>query len=301
MSAKFDWYEATLAGLDLGGRKSVLHENVHLLAHQVLQKCFDDPFFAADADNRGWRCDDFQFEFSRGFNHYRYSLAVYSPMHVSVCRFLYNDDGSVHMIASGKNSPLVSDVIRCLVPNHYVTRIDSALDFLVAGDWEKLVKLCQELREADLFGRRLTTTTILQDAETAGKTFYCGSMKSESFLRIYDKSREQMHSLPKHLHAEIPPCWTRAEIVFRPSDKSQRLYLAKSKPADIWACSPTFQSFYESVEAGEIGHLPDKVKPLPDEDKAYWTMLYQYRRSFQRLLQRSGVIGIKPLKLCMTI
>lgn len=288
MSARFDWYECTLNGLDLGGRSSVLHENVYLLARSVLQKCFDDPFFAADADNHDWRLDDFQFETGRGFNHYLFSLALYSPVHVPICRFLYNDDGAVHCIASGKNSPLVSDVIRTICPTHSVTRVDSALDFLVAGDWVRLVKLVTELRDGDLLGRRLTTTTIMQDKETAGKTFYCGSMKSESFLRIYDKTTEQKHSLPKHLHNEIPENWTRAEIVFRPSDKNQRLYLAKSSPADVWDCSPTFREFYRALEMGELGHLPEKEIKVPSADKAYWTMLYQYRKCFQRLLDRSG-------------
>ena len=286
--ARFDWYEATLSGLDLGGRLSVLHENVHLLARSVLQKCFDDPFFSADADNHGWRLDDYQFEYGRGFNHYRFSLAVYSPVHVPICRFLYNEESSVHCIASGKNSPLVSDVIRTICPNHSVTRVDSALDFLVVGDWERLVKLCNDLRDGDLLGRRLTTTTIMQDAETAGKTFYVGSMKSESFLRIYDKTREQKHSLPKHLHSEIADNWTRAEVVFRPTDKGQRLYLSKASPADIWASSPTFNEFYRACVGGELGHLPEKEIRVPDADKAYWTALYQYRRSWERVLNQCG-------------
>lgn len=299
MSAAFDWYECSLDGLKLDlsiRRYRDLYANytgkeeltARVFARELLQLIADDQAFGVEMEKNSWRLDDFELRKERGFNHYRCCLVCYTPLRVSLFRLLWSPGTSIHLISSGKRSPLVSSAVRKLCPLHYVTRADSALDFDQAGDWLRLVNLSEQIREGVLLGRRLSSTQVLQDEETGGKTYYLGSLKSTCFMRIYDKTIEQRHNAPKHLRKDIPENWTRAEIVSRPDDKERRLFLAKCDPADVWSSSPATAEFYKAVCAGEIGHMPKAAPRVEDFNKAWWTMLQQYKRTIAWGLKISG-------------
>ena len=285
MSAKFDWYEASLDGLPMDGNTTAM---AHRFARLLLQTLSDDAEFSSDLDSYGWRLDDFELKEERGFNHYRCALVCYTPLRVALFRVLWNELSSLHVISSGKRSPAISDALRRLCPVHFVTRADSALDFDRPGDWDRLVKLSEACREGQLLGRRMSSTLILQDEQTAGKTYYLGSLKSAAFLRIYDKTREQRAKAPKHLRAGIPDDWTRAEVVARPTDKERRLYLAHCSPCDVWGASPVTQEIYKAVEGGELGLMPKVAPRTEDFNRAYWTMLQQYKKTYEWLLKQCG-------------
>lgn len=283
MPAKFDWYECSLDGLPLvnGWNREA---TARRFGRQLLQELAEIPAFADELDANGWRLDSFEWADEHGFNHYRHALVCYTPQRVSVFRLLWSELTSVHLIASGKRSPMVCQAVRRLCPVHFVTRADSALDFDGATAWDSLVGLAERLRDGQI-GRRMTATRVLQDKETGGKTYYLGSMKSTSFMRVYDKTQEQRAKCPRHMRADIPDEWTRAEVVARPADKERRLYLAHCAPADVWSVSQVYADFYECVERGVPGAMP-KVPPRQEDfNKAYWTMLQQYKRTYAWLLK----------------
>lgn len=283
MSAKFDWYECSLDGLPLVkgyDREATARE----FGRRLLQAMADFPDFEEELRLNGWRLDSFEWSDEHGFNHYRHALALYTPQRVCVFRLLWSELTSIHLISSGNRSPFVCMAVRKLCPVHFVTRADSALDFDGVEAWQKLVDVAEQLREGQV-GRRMSATKVLQDIETGGKTYYLGSMKSTSFLRVYDKTQEQRAKAPKHLRAGIPADWTRAEVVARPADKERRLYLAHCAPVDVWSVSQTFQDFYEMVESGVPGAMPKVPPRVEDFNKAYWTMLQQYKRTYAWLLR----------------
>lgn len=283
MPAKFDWYECSLDGLPLV-RGFDREATARQFGRKLLQTMADFQDFADELDANGWRLDSMEWSDEHGFNHYRYALVCYTPQRVAVFRLLWSELTSIHLIASGKRSPIVCKAVRKLCPVHFVTRADSALDFDGAEAWATLVEVAERLRNGQV-GRRMSATRVLQDVETGGKTYYLGSMKSSSFLRVYDKTQEQRAKVPKHLRASIPDEWTRAEVVARPADKERRLYLAHCTPLDVWSVSQTYQDFYELVEGGVPGAMPKVPPRVEDFNKAYWTMLQQYKRTFAWLLR----------------
>lgn len=297
MSAHFDWYEASLDGLKTSDLvlRSRLQDKIDpdaaaawVFAREFLQEIANDDKFDTEMKSHGWRFDDFERVQERGFNHYRSCLTCYTPERVALFRLLWSPGSSLHIICSGKRSPVLSAALRRLVPLHYVTRADSALDFGEFGAWDRLVKLSEELRDGVFFGNKPTSTQILQDEETGGKTYYLGSLKSPAFMRIYDKSVEQRLKTPAHMHDQIPALWTRAEVVSRPAEKEQRLFLSRCEPADVWSAGAVIRKFYESICAGEIGEMPKESPKVEDFNKAYWTALYQYKRTWEWALKQSG-------------
>lgn len=294
MSAHFDWYEASLDGLEMTARPGGQGDTYEAmcawyLSRKLLEGCFDEKEFCDECDRRGWRLEDFYRRPERAFNHYKSALACYTPENVALFRLLWSPGSALHIIASGRRSPSVSAVLRRLCPVHYVTRADSALDFEGIDDFDRLTTIAEGLRRGipGYKGRPLSSTTIEQDEDTGGRTFYLGSLKSETLMRIYDKAKEQRQKLPRHLWTDIPSIWTRAEVLARPTDKERRRYLSQCGPADVWRASAATTEFYNLLQQAELEKL-ERPKHVDDVNRAYWTMLQQYRRSFQWLLQRSN-------------
>lgn len=293
MSARFDWYEASLDGWEMTTRPGCQGDTYEAmcawyLSRKLLEGCFDEREFSDECDRRGWRLEDFARRPERGLNHYRASLACYTPENIQLFRLLWSPGSALHVIASGRRSPSVSAVLRRLCPVHYVTRADSALDFDGFGDFDRLTSLADSLRRGipGYKGRPLSSTTIEQDEDTGGRTYYLGSLKSETLMRIYDKAKEQRQKLPRHLWGEVPAIWTRAEVLARPSDKERRRYLSKCDAAEVWRASAATTEFYNYLNAAELQKL-ERPRHVDDVNRAYWTMLQQYRRSFAWLLERS--------------
>lgn len=292
MSARFDWYEASLDGYQMRPGpfgSSFESKCAWFLSTELLLGCFEEDEFTEECDRREWRIEDFNRKEERGFNHYSSSLACYTPENTLLFRLLWSSDSSLHLISSGGRSAVVSRVLRRLVPLHYVTRVDSAIDFVGEDRFSELVERAEYVREKTfVYGKKISTTMIQQDRETAGKTFYLGSMSSETLMRIYDKAVEQRAKLPKHLRADVPPVWSRCEVVARPKDKERRLFLSRCDASDVWQSSDSVAEFYKLLNESEfLQDMPDRPKKDLDLNKAYWTMLYQYRRTFLWLLSRT--------------
>ena len=258
--SKFDWYECTLY--------NVYPSEARLFGFSVLEDyCIVEKV----------ALEDFYCEMERGFQHYRASMTFYDENRIAVFRLLMNEDSPVHFIATGKRAPVLSGIVRKLQPNHAVTRADSALDFIGNPDDFRNVCNCVIECRNNSNGRKLSLTQIKQ--EKGGETLYLGSMKSESFLRVYDKAHEQRQILPRHLHYQLPQLWTRAEIVVRPSDKVQRAFLSKCEPDSVWSFNPACSEFLRYLNEAETPIRPAVPPRTEDFDRAWWAMLYQYRRA----------------------
>jgi len=292
MSAHFDWYEASLDGYKMVPGKfgsSFESKCAWYLSTQIIYGLFDENEFTEECDKRSWMLEDFFRREEKGFNHYSSSLACYTPENTLLFRLLWSADSSLHLISSGRRSAIVARVIRRLAPLHYCTRVDSAVDFVGQDRFNDLVDQANYVREKTwAFGRRISSTMIEQDKETAGRTFYLGSMSSETLMRIYDKAVEQRAKLPKHLQFDVPSIWSRCEVVARPKDKERRLFLSKCSAVDVWQSSEAVAEFYKLLNQPDFARdMPERDPKVEDFNKAYWTMLYQYRRTFLWLLRRT--------------
>ena len=105
------------------------------------------------------------------------------------------------------------------------TRLDLAIDDLD----ESLIKFSQ-IHQAAL-DRHFTSrwnkwqeinTRQSQTGEFLGRTIYFGSQSSDIFCRLYDKTLERKAKGDADEQAEIPPHWTRLEIVYK-KDRARNL------------------------------------------------------------------------------
>ena len=186
--------------------------------------------------------------------------------------------------ASGEDTDAFVDVARGLYPDrHYVTRFDSAEDFVSPDAFEELQSACLTIADE----RRLKVNQAGDwHRREEGRTIYIGSRKSPVFIRLYEKGL-QMRAKVAEGADEIPSDWVRLEVQVRPG-RHARDRAAVSTPEEAWGFSGWTQELSSRVLALEVERVPITVWRQPDDERAFDFMMKQYGDMLERRVQRLG-------------
>ena len=179
--------------------------------------------------------------------------------------------------ASGGRSPAFAGWARSDFPNHYVTRVDAAIDLNAPGAWDDLLDLFFDLRNA--FPR--VQSSVLGDlyGGKKGVTHYLGSVKSESRMRLYQKGLQVPEAgQPYHV---------RAEFMVKPKG-AQRLVLAKSPPSQVWTYSPVARMAFDRLKGFDPGVAVRDTPRRTDLQRRFDAMCKQYGKTIAEVVSLLG-------------
>lgn len=165
-----------------------------------------------------------------------------------------NGDESVHIQASGSDSPRVVELIREHWPEHRVSRADSREDWSHPKAWRWVTKIA--LRVAEECGVRTSTVGDWINARE-GRTLYLGGKTSRVQVRIYEKGKQ----------LGVDPNWVRMEVQVRPTGigKSD---LAGALPAQLMQSSPWTQILAARVGIPELEEVRVRDPWIPSDDES---------------------------------
>lgn len=197
IGSRWDWYEATIDGLDDGQ----LSTSLALI------------FGATVTPGRGRN---------------GYSICHTVEHDGTVLAQVYERSarhGEVHVSITSDACDDVVPVLRRQHPNHRVTRADSAVDF--AADFAAIdAQVLAFATERGLTHRFITNSD-------GGATRYVGSPRSEVQLRVYKKT-EQLRAMHPEAAATVPDGIVRFEVVVRPNKRDAKAAMGQSSPDDAW-------------------------------------------------------------------
>lgn len=203
----------------------------------------------------------------------------------TVARFLGGGpNGRPSGWASGEDTQAFVDVARGLYPDrHYVTRFDSAEDFVAPDAFEKLQAACLSMADE----RRLKVSQAgdwhrMED----GRTIYVGSRKSPVFIRLYEKGKQMRASVTDGAE-DIPPDWIRLENQVRPG-RNARDRAASASPEEAWGFSGWTLELARRVLELDVERVPISVWRQPDDERAFDFMIRQYGDMLERRQARAG-------------
>lgn len=187
-----------------------------------------------------------------------------------------------YLVASSNNSSRVSEFLKLHFPNHSVSRFDTAIDFDETGAWKSLVDLGFYL--AEKYNLKVNQMGDWRDEGKGGRTLYIGSRTSVTYLRIYEKGKEQIQKL---IDVDASKNWVRVELEVKPQNKGAKAFASKMKPHELFGSSKW------GIELGELlgqkgipriklGTIHEAESEL-DKRMAY--MLYQYGKTIEDILE----------------
>lgn len=244
---RFDWYAATIPDG----------------AQAVLQGVSD-----------GMRAD--VREARKGIHGYRQQFEIVRSGSVCARVLAGGQNGYPNAFASGQESEEFARIVRENWPEHRVSRMDSALDFEGAGDWERLTTIALGL--ADERGLKVGYAGDWHRG-IEGRTIYIGSRKSAVFVRIYEKG--------KQLPEEGRPDWVRVEVVVRP-DGDSRAEAAHASATAAWGYAAWTVDFAAHLLAAPLSRVAISVRKPSDDDRAMKAVVEQYWRVFERQAAAHG-------------
>lgn len=180
--------------------------------------------------------------------------------------------------ASSDRSPALAGLLREMGP-HKVTRCDVAVDMLGAGLYPRLKALAERIAVE----QGISCHEIANMREEKGNTTVLGSNKSVVWARIYEKGKHDgvwYGDVDPHLLAT----WVRVELQIAPQ-KEMKGIAARFEPEDFWGISDWTRQL--ATEAFDMSPDPVPFHPrrTATDDKAFQTMLRQYRNLMHRRLQ----------------
>lgn len=182
-----------------------------------------------------------------------------------------------HVVFSGEDAQPGAQLLRDAFPDdHFVTRLDSCLDYPDPGAYDVLQAQCLEVAKArkvkiDTRGDHLVTLE--------GRTLYLGSTKSATRLRLYDKAAEMRAKLRADQVAllEVPDHLARLEVQVRPQTFQARCLAARAEPLSMFGSSAWTRDLIRQVEGLEVEPCSmERAWRRSDDERAYMTMLAQY-------------------------
>jgi hypothetical protein len=142
--------------------------------------------------------------------------------------------GEVHLSVTSESCDEVVPVLRRMLPQHRVSRADSAVD--VADDFDSI-----DVRVLAYAVDRGLSHSLITNSD-GGATRYIGSPRSETRLRVYKKS-EQLRALHPESATSVPDGIVRFELVVRPGKRAVKEQLAAMSPDDAWGLSKWSRDF----------------------------------------------------------
>lgn len=201
----------------------------------------------------------------------------------TIAKMIWGGLQAPHVWASGADAPELAGLLRSRFPDHYVTRVDVAYDFVDGEPWDALytesLLTADTLPDGEPRKRPLKLATLgdwirKDEGYPGGRTLYIGSMKSPVLARLYEKGK-QMRALHPDQLEKYPLGWVRLELQVRPTDGA-RYEVAKLEPAAIWGTSQWARQLHARVFGSEISAVLMQADRVSDDERAYRFLLRQY-------------------------
>lgn len=191
-------------------------------------------------------------------------------------------NGHPNAWASGEAAPAFAELVRALLPVHFVTRCDSCLDFEEPGLFDRVSALL-----LDFADRANLKTNMSGDWHRGvdGRTLYLGSPSSLVRLRWYEKGKQ----LSKVLAMEgiYRPNWCRLELRVRP-EGFRREHAATCPPEEVWGYSRWSSRALRTVSAFDIRRVAPSLVTKSTDDLAFRHMVSQYAGVLLRMQEKIG-------------
>lgn len=198
--------------------------------------------------------------------------------------------------ASGENTDAFVELVRSeFTDNHFVTRADSAQDFIQPKSYNKLEKVCKTIAKHN----RLSYPRISDPLNAkAGRTQYVGSPSSNFRVRLYEKGYEQLSRMKWHPsnfffqtpegQLVLPDDWVRIELQTRPQGDDAKYLAAHSTPEQFWGFSHWTHELASKTMALELERITLRQhKHLANDEKLRW-MCKMYGNALQNLHDQCG-------------
>lgn len=205
---------------------------------------------------------------------------------VTVARMLAGGpNGRPTVWASGEDTGPFVDLVRNMWPEtHYVTRMDSAVDFDGQDVWDRLEALALATAEK----MRLKTRVVGDyHGRTDGVTLYLGAVSSPAQMRLYEKGKQMRLRMPVELRSTVSENWVRAEIQLRPQ-KHARVSAASASPVDAWGYAAFAKHFAAEALNLDVERVAGKVWRETDDERAYRFAVKQYGAVLHRQAEKLG-------------
>jgi hypothetical protein len=211
-----------------------------------------------------------------------------------------------HAWASTDHAPAFADLVREQWPDrHLVTRADSAIDFIDATAFSRLVKIGRGIAK-----RHHVRFPSIQDElnPTAGRTQYIGSRKSEYLGRIYEKGWEIVGKMvmPSKLRAVMtaeqvekirvpgqdiachPSELIRAELMARPKQEEGRRALAHASPEEVWTFAKWPHEFVQEALSLNLERCYVRNRRFSSDENSMRWMVRHYAKVLTRQYEEAG-------------
>lgn len=267
---RFDWYQTSI---DEQPRVGI--DTLAKLGHELRP---------ADALARKYR-------YHQGFQVHHNNRGV-------VATVLVGGNGKrIHAFASSQATDAFVDLVRTEWPDrHWVTRADSAEDYIDAGAYDRLRTVARRIAKR----HRLRFPRYEDDLNpTAGRTQYIGSPTSDYRNRTYEKGFEELGKIAQLQPGQDlstvtilneatgqyvrPEEWTRTELQARPREEEGRYLLAHASPEEVWGFSPWAHEFAKEAMALDLERIVMRTRKISKDEEALRWMCQHYGGMLGRL------------------
>lgn len=234
----------------------------------------------------------------KGFHGFEKSLRLEADRGLA-CQVQWGGDlhgDLVHVAFSGWRSGEGAVLLRDVVPEHRVSRVDVAEDVCGPGSYSQLQRLSARVARA----HNLKRSRIVPDNPIAGRTVYLGARTSPVFVRIYEKGKQVLGELEKgtlqvdpallgvDLQGHPIETWARCEIEVKPKAHAREA-LARYEPEQFWGCSDWSARLYRDLAGVEVPRIRvGSVWQADDLSRTVRSMLKQYGPTLEKLCVQLG-------------
>ena len=184
--------------------------------------------------------------------------------------------------ATGDHAPDLAQFLRHGHPEHRVSRVDVALDYMGESSFDDTVRIMSTVGKQC----RIKGEKILPDDLDDGSTYYLGAPSSAVRIRCYEKGKQLFKQTGDPVWKQFFD-WTRLELQVRPEKKfkAEAAFLA---PADFWGCSYWTREIVAGVLGMETKPIQMKPTRIADHERAMRALVAQYGPTILRQAEKLG-------------
>ena len=207
-----------------------------------------------------------------------------------LCQVLWGATGNPHphVVATSDAAAIVAPVLRERFPDHWVSRIDSAVDLCR----DNLVYEIEQVFMA-IAGKYRRVRNDRQGPfegihPVRGTTFYLGT-PDRFMVRGYEKAKQLLDI--GEADRAILACpesrgWCRVEAQWRPEKKPDKLRAAQASPLEVWGFAQFGVDLLSMVADLKAPVMDRKKAKLRDLDRAEQWMFRQYSGSILNIIEK---------------
>lgn len=257
MSARFDWYQATI-------------EHPPLWLKMEIEK--------SPLGGQTWHD-------SRPKGGYATCESLYRPDGLHLLDLMHGGaNAHPHIVATGAAADEAAALVRSVAPVHLVARADVCEDVESPGWFDQAFSTILEVAQE----KRVKVFRHGEWDLAKARTVYLGSPTSAVRVRMYEKGAEMMAKHPAAKH-EFSRDWVRMEIQVRPAKRESKIQMSRVPAADWWGCSGYSQQLADRLLCQEVPRLAvGTIWRASELERAEMHMIKQYKNVFERLLEVHG-------------